>query len=565
VAVNRGMKDPGLGALADKKARFETADAPDFRREMAASTIRNPVLRGFHPDPSILRVGEDYYIATSTFEWFPGVEIHHSRDLIHWKLIARPLRRVSQLAMDGIPNSGGVWAPCLSHDGHLFHLCYTNVRTLNIPHLETPNYLVTAPDIDGEWSEPVALNASGFDPSLFHDDDGRKWLVNMLWNSQSPENPFSGIVLQEYSSEQKKLVGEPELIFKGTALGVTEGPHIYKHNGFYYLMAAEGGTSYFHAVTMARSRSISGPYEVDPENPILTSKDSPELEIQKAGHASLVETQGGEWYLAHLCGRPLSTRGRCILGRETCLQKVRWTKAGWLRLEGEAKEPKVLVPAPRLEEQPWEPEPARDDFDSDGLSPHFQTLRMPLGEETATLTERPGFLRLKGAESLGSRHRQAFVARRQQAFCCTATTCVEFEPDSNRQAAGLVCFYDTDHYYYLRITRDARGGKCLGVIACDKGNIRRQLERDLMIEGWRQCFLKAQIRRDELQFFYSRDGLEWLPIGPVLDASKLSDEYCHPVLAFTGAFVGLCAQDLSGKSRNADFDFFEYTEEDPDR
>lgn len=547
-----------------KKTRVGGLHAPDFGRAMAATPskfINNPVLRGFHPDPSILRVGDDYYIATSTFEWFPGVEIHHSRDLIHWRLVSRPLRRTSQLDMRGNPNSGGVWAPCLSHGDGLFHLCFTNVRTLNIPFLDTPNFLVTSDRIDGEWSDPVFLNSSGFDPSLFHDDDGRKWLVNMFWDPRNPENPFGGILLQEYSPAQRRLVGPVKNIFAGTALGVTEGPHIYKCNGFYYLMTAEGGTSYFHAVTMARSRSIDGPYETDPENPVLTSKDAPRIEIQKSGHASLVETQNGEWYLAHLCGRPLTERGRCVLGRETCLQRVEWTRDGWLRLAGGGRHPRKEVEAPKLPAHPWVNDPVRDDFDSTELNAHFQTLRIPLGSDALSLSERPGFLRLKGKESLGSRHHQALVARRQQAYCCTVTTCLEFDPENSQQAAGLICYYDTEHYYYLRMMRGQSGGRCLGVVACDKGRFEPMREAEVSVTGWERCHLRAVIRREELQFYHSRDGRDWIPIGTVLDASKLSDEYCHPVLAFTGAFVGLCAQDLSGCNRAADFDYFEYTEE----
>ena len=170
--------------------------------------IINPILKGFNPDPSILRVGDDYYIATSTFEWFPGVQIHHSKDLINWRLIGRPLNRVSQLDMKGANSSEGVWAPCLSYDNGVFYLIYTNVRlwTYAGPR-DLDNYLVTTTDIRGDWSEPIYLNSSGFDPSLFHDDDGRKWLVNQLWDHRLGKNKFAGIVLQEYSPEEKRLVG----------------------------------------------------------------------------------------------------------------------------------------------------------------------------------------------------------------------------------------------------------------------------------------------------------------------------------------------------------------------
>ena len=223
--------------------------------------IQNPILKGFHPDPSIVRVGDDYYIATSTFEWFPGVRIHHSRDLVNWRLMPPPLRRPSQLNMIGSPDSCGVWAPCLSHDGDQFYLIYTDVKRYGRTSVagaagaslrDFHNYMVTAKTIDGEWSDPIYLNSSGFDPSLFHDDDGRKWLVNMLWDHRPGRNRFGGIVAQEYSVKDRKLIGERVNIFKGTPLGLTEAPHLYKRGSYYYLITAEGGTNYGHAVTMCR-------------------------------------------------------------------------------------------------------------------------------------------------------------------------------------------------------------------------------------------------------------------------------------------------------------------------
>ena len=229
--------------------------------------IQNPILRGFNPDPSILRVGDDYYIATSTFEWVPGVQIHHSRDLMHWRLLTHPLDRVSQLDMKGLPDSGGIWAPCLTWDDGTFYLAYTVVQELNSVTKDTPNYLVTADHIEGPWSEPVYVNSDGFDPSLFHDDDGRKWWLNMVWDHRPGRSFFYGIALQEYSLEKQNLVGESRIIFKPTELDCTEGPHLYKRNGYYYLLTAEGGSGYEHAVTLARSRDIGGPYELHPQKP----------------------------------------------------------------------------------------------------------------------------------------------------------------------------------------------------------------------------------------------------------------------------------------------------------
>jgi len=193
--------------------------------------IRNPILPGFNPDPSICRVGDDYYIATSTFEWYPGVQIHHSRDLVNWTMVRRPLERKSQLDMRGNPDSCGVWAPCLSYADGLFWLVYTDVKRFDGNFKDAHNYIVTSPTIEGEWSEPVYVNSSGFDPSLFHDEDGRKWFMNMQWNHRTesfggaPKSPaFDGILLQEWDAATRSLKGPIKNIFAGSSLGLVEGP-----------------------------------------------------------------------------------------------------------------------------------------------------------------------------------------------------------------------------------------------------------------------------------------------------------------------------------------------------
>ena len=214
--------------------------------------IKNPILRGFNPAPSIIRVGEDYYIATSTFEWFPGVQIHHSRDLVNWELVARPLNRISQLDLVGNPDSCGVWAPCLSYCNGTFYLVYSNVRSFDGVWKDTPNYLVTTNDILGEWSEPIFLRSSGFDGSLFHDENGKKWYASMLVDHRKGKF-FGGIILQEYNQQENQLEGPIFHIFEGSELGITEAPHLYQKNGYYYLMTAEGGTEYGHAVSLARA------------------------------------------------------------------------------------------------------------------------------------------------------------------------------------------------------------------------------------------------------------------------------------------------------------------------
>lgn len=527
-------------------------------------SIINPILPGFNPDPSILRVGDDYYIATSTFEWFPGVQIHHSRDLKNWHLLTRPLKRISQLNMIGNPISCGVWAPCLTYDKGTFYLIYTDVKSFMSNYKDTHNYLVTAENITEDWSEPIYLNSSGFDPSLFHDDDGRKWLVQMQWDYRvvpKGKSRHKCIIIQEYSEKEKTLIGFVTRIYDGTCLKTIEAPHIYKKDGYYYLMCAEGGTWHNHAVTVARSKSLLGPYETDPKNPMLTSVDDPLNPLQKAGHASIVETQNGEWYMVHLCGRPIPNKGRCTLGRETAIQRIVW-KDGWIRLINGGSHPEIEVEAPNLKEQPWEKEPYRDDFNGEKLNINWQTLRIPLGEDILTLKERPGFLRLYGRESLRSHHIQALVARRWQSFKFTSETCLEFEPESFQQMAGLVCLYDTENYYYLRVSCNDSYKKSLGIIMAENNSYREPVggEDEIDITGWGKVYLKVKVNYDSMQFYYSSNGIEWGKIGGILDASILSDETCKNGL-FTGSFVGLCCQDLSGRCIHADFDYFDYIEE----
>lgn len=529
--------------------------------------IQNPILRGFNPDPNIVRVGDDYYIVTSTFEWFPGYQIHHSRDLRHWKLITRPLKRVSQLDMLGTPDSCGVWAPCMSYKDGVFYLMFTNVRSFDghWAMKDTPNYLVTTDDIMGDWSEPVFLNASGFDASLFHDDDGRSWLVNMLMDHRK-NRFFGGVVLQEFDRDRKKLVGDIHYIFPGTDLGRTEGPHLYKHNGYYYLLTAEGGTSYDHAMTMARSKTITGPYEVDPMNPFVSSADDPEAYLQKTGHGDIVQTQDGDWYAVFLAARPLTQRGRCITGRESVIERVVWSDDGWLRLASGGRVPRREVEAPDLPDHPFEPDPVRIDFDSPEIDLNFQALRVPMTPDWVNQTDRPGYLRLYGRESMNSCFRQSLVARRVQAHHVEAATCVEFEPVSFQQMAGLICYYNTFHYHYLHVFGSDDGKKkYLGIITCDKYNPSEPNGEPIDVTDVERIYLKVDFDGADLQFFYATEKDRWQKIGPVLDGSILSDDYVEDSevrfrACFTGAFVGMCCQDLSGRNLHADFDWFSYRE-----
>lgn len=549
--------------IVEKIIRYKLRDKEQHRKKetviMAFAT--NPILTGFNPDPSILRVGEDYYIATSTFEWFPGVQIHHSKDLIHWELIAHPLERLSQLNMIGEPSSCGIWAPCLSYDNGIYYLIYTDVKSFIGMFKDTHNYLVTATDIRGPWSDPVYLNASGFDPSLFHDSNGKKYLVNMLNDYRCWSTKFSGIVLQEYSVERQALIGEPINIFKGTPLRLTEGPHLYQHDGYYYLMTAEGGTSYEHAVTIARSKNIEGPYEVDPQNPLITSQHTPRNPLQKAGHASLVHGHNDRWYIAHLCSRPVGSDRSCILGRETAIEEVVW-KDGWLRLASGFNWPNETVEIAGVTcDSIVDKKYLLEEFDQENWSIHLQSLRMPL-EERASLTERPGYLRLYGKESFSSHHQQTMLAHRQQSFYVEATTKVDFTPESFQTLAGLVYYYNNLSYYYLYITQDEIAGKVLSLMCCVLGKGSQPLGVGILLPSEGEVYLRLTTHKEKAYFSYSLDNETYIRIDQELDATVLSDDNYNKVghIMFTGAFIGICCQDLSGRGVHADFDFFEYKE-----
>ncbi|MBW8846704.1 MAG: glycoside hydrolase family 43 protein [Burkholderiales bacterium] len=553
--------------------------------------IANPILPGFHADPSICRVpgegGDDYYIATSTFEWWPGVRIHHSRDLVHWRHQGYAVTRTSQLDLTGHPDSAGVWAPCLSYAHGQFWLIYTDVRSTAGAFKDTHNYLITAPGIDGPWSEPIYLNSSGFDPSLFHDEDGtgtgKTWLVNQQWIHTPGKHHFNGILLQEYDRAAQRLVGPVKNIYAGTELGVVEGPHLYRRNSWYYLLTAEGGTFYEHAVTLARSRSIDGPYETLPGNPLLTAWQKRTDGLQRSGHASLVETASGEWFMAHLCGRPLEWSGpnadanapedgyaglHCPLGRETALQRIQWRDDDWPEVVGAngqaGQQPSLNVAAPDLPPHPFPAEPARDDFDSATFNGHLNSLRKPFDESWASLTARPGHLRLTGRESLMSLFDQSLVARRQQHFDCRVETRLDFAPENFHQMAGLVAYYNTRNHAYLHVTCDPDNGQRIACLHVNRDGALSAASAPLpLAEG--PVDLAVEFSHDTYQFHIRQDGQDWQAIGIALDTAMLSDEFATRFVngfassfGFTGNFIGIACQDLAGTRRHADFDHFSY-------
>lgn len=528
--------------------------------------IENPILRGFHPDPTIIRVFEEYYIATSTFEWWPGIRLHKSKDLKNWELINYPLTRQSQLNLAGVGDSQGIWAPCLTYDKGTFYLIYTVVSSFYCNMQDTKNFLVTASNINGPWSEPVALNNFGFDPSMFHDEDGRKYIVSMVTDHRVPQKYNGRLLLQEYDWQKQKMKGKIEDIYKGEH-GYLEGPHIFRRGKYYYLLAAERGTGEEHGQAILRSESIWGPYEWYENNSILTSRDNQEAALQKAGHADIVQSADGEWYMVHLCGRPLEKRNpvncgklpgkrRYTLGRETAIQKVYWTKDGWLKLYGDSKLPEKNIRINGKEESLSQIKLVKDDFNNLPLDLEYQSLRKPLDESNYSLTERPGYLRLYGREGLSSRYNQSLLARRWTEFQFEADTKLDFNPYNFKQMAGLICMYDVENFYYFHITFDEDLGKCISLMKSENRYCTYPCGQ-IPVSNCSFIYLKVQVNYDKLQFSYSIDGNHYMNAGPMLDASILSDEACEHGW-FTGAMLGICCQDLSGAGIAADFDWFNY-------
>lgn len=517
--------------------------------KMNRTIIKNPVIRGFNPDPYILKVDDVFYIAVSSFEWLPGVRVYQSKDLVNWEHETDII--TDQLDLRGNPQNGSVWAPQLSYADGLFHLVYTDVKSTKRPFKDTHNYLITSPSIHGPWSEPIYINSSGFDPSLFHDEDGRKWLLNQIWDYRmTTGNKSDGIVMQEYDPKQQKLVGEVYKITDGTELAKTEAPHIYRYNDYYYLITAEGGTGRDHAVTIFRSKEITGPYEVDPDYPMLTAKDKPDSPLQCSGHASLIQTDEGNWYIAYLCTRPVEGKA-AILGRETAIQEVYWTEDGWLRLVGGGNTPSLETeivtkePVKQIKDTNF-----RDDF-NDKLKKEWNTLRILADDTWCDLKQRPGYLRMISGESVGSLFEHHILAIRQKDFHFIARTKVDYEPATFNQMAGLILYLNDEKYLYAYITYDEEHGRVLRMIRSDHNETVVLPDITPIKDG--EVELKVEVNEATGQFYYriSEDG-NWQTLGSAHDVKFLSG-------GFTGNFVGIAVHDMDRvRGSYADFNFFDY-------
>ena len=538
--------------------------------------MKNPIFPGFNPDPCICKAGDDYFVIVSSFEWMPALPIYHSKDLKNWELYTHVIRSEEQADIRKLPSSKGIWAPCLTYceEEKLFYVIYGVMNSMNARYFDVDNYLITASDIKGPWSEPIYLHSAGFDASILHDDNGKKYIVSLEWETREGYEKPGAVCIAEYSPVEKKIIGYPKRFWQGgTDRGCIEAPHLYKRKGFYYIMCAEGGTGYGHSVTMGRSENVWGPYEKDPMNPIVTSipgefnerKDpdhlkpnyyNPESMLQKSGHGSYVENELGEVYLVHLTARPFVPELRCTLGRETAMQKMMWTDGGWLRMADQSNLAKEIFEESKLPEYPLPQIPVFDDFNSDTLGIQYYAPRIS-PESFTDVKARPGYVRIRGQESRTSLNKVSILARKLTSVNAVITTKMEFKPEIYQHSAGLILYYDNMNYINLRkYYSQTLGQSAISVIQLENGTKTEYLDTRIPVKEV-PVYFRLRIENRKTFFEWSYDGEEYFRIGKEFDTTKFSDEYCK-YGEFTGTFVGMTCADRMFHQHYADFDFFEY-------
>ncbi len=538
--------------------------------------IQNPIFKGFNPDPCICRKHDDYYAAVSSFEWFPGIPVYHSKDLKNWELYTHVLTDDEEVELRKLPSAKGIWAPCLTYceAEDLFYVVYGVMNSMNARYFDVDNFLITAKDIRGPWSKPVYLNSAGFDASLFHDDDGKKYVVSLEWETREGYEKPGEICMVEYDPEKQEVLGHVKRIWRGgTDRGCIEAPHLTKRGEYYYIMCAEGGTGYNHCVTMGRSKNVWGPYEKDPMNPIVTSQPgesyerhdpdhlkpkyyNPDSILQKSGHGSYVDLPNGETYLLHLCARPFAPELSCTLGRETSIQKMKWTEDGWLRMADGSNLAKMEVEEPALPEALMPQIPDFDDFDSEELGLCYYAPRI-MPESFVDLKARPGYLRMRGQESRTSLNRVSILARKLTSVYATVTAKMEFQPEVYQHSAGLILYYDNMNYVNLRkYYSQTLGGSALSIVHLENGEKNEMVDTRIGVRDV-PVYLRMKIEGRKFHFEWSYDGETYAPIGGEFETARFSDEYCR-FGEFTGTFVGMTCADRARHRHYADFDFFEY-------
>jgi alpha-N-arabinofuranosidase len=542
-------------------------------------TFNNPILPGFYPDPSICRVGEEYYMITSSFAFFPGIPIFKSTDLVNWEQIGHVLNRKSQLNLDGACYSGGIFAPTIRYYEGLFYVITTNTGNGG-------NFIVTAKDPEGPWSDPCWLEeAEGIDPSLFFDDDGKVYYTG----TRTSENPeYMGdheIWLQEIDLNHMKLKGKSYTLWKGALKNAAfvEGPHLYKINGIYYLLISEGGTEHYHSITISRSKEIFGPYEGNPGNPILTHRHlGKNYPISNAGHGDLVETQNGEWYMVALASRPYGGYYK-NLGRETFLIPVEW-EDGWPILSPGTGKIEFSYPMPNLPISYENKTGIRDDFDNEVLDYKWNTIRTPK-VKFWSLKERPGFLRLKvrpislidklspppfgpfkNYDHGGNTESPSFIGRRQQHINFEASTKMEFTPKNEHEAAGIALIQNDNHQFRFEYSIE-NGIKVIRLIKCiSKSNLDfrtatfeyENIEEEIgkKVFDSEVIYLKVIAKGQEYNYYYGAEPDKMELLAENIDGRILSSDIAG---GFIGTYIGLFANSNGQDSDNiADFDWFDY-------
>ncbi|MEW4449450.1 glycoside hydrolase family 43 protein [Qipengyuania sp. JC766] len=463
-------------AAARPVATFDHVEysATEASAKTPPDAFRNPVLPGFHPDPSIVKVGDDFYAVTSTFSWFPGLPIFHSTDLVNWKLVGHAIDRPDQIDLSGLGTNRGLFAPAITHHDGKFWIVNTCIECGD-------NFVLTADRPEGPWSDPQWLEFGGIDPSLYFEGD-RAWIV---YNDAPPGEPqYEGhraLWMQEFDQQAMQVLPERTLLVNGgvdlsTKPVWAEGPHIYKVDGWYYLLAAEGGTADQHSQTIYRSRNVDGPYEPGPVNPILTQRDLPPGRpdrVEATGHADMVQLDDGNWWGVFLATRPFAGQST-LLGRETFLLPVQW-KDGWpIFLEcGEPVPP--VVPKPDLppsvgdDFSGW-----RDDFDAVSLSPEWITLRTPQGTSHIVHDIDGGTIQLEpGAAPAGSLERPAFIGRRMRHHAAQFTSSFELGSEAEGDYAGLLAFMDEGHFLTAGLERTGKSHSVVVRMRKDEGDAER--------------------------------------------------------------------------------------------
>ena len=513
---------------------------------------QNPIIPGFRSDPSICRAGEDFFLVNTSFEFFPGLPLFHSRDLAHWRQIGHVLDRKSQLDMTNVwVPSGGIYGSTIRHHQGRFYVVTSVLTTGPARHC-----IVTTEDPFAGWSEPIWIDLANdpkrmlehaIDPSLFIDDDGR-FYVTLSFH----DGPDVYLIQSEIDPRSGALLSPPRELWRGTGMLGTEGPRTYKIGGRYYLMAAEGGTEYGHTEVLARGDSPWGPWESCPHNPILTNR-STGLSIQGVGHADLVDGPDGSWWIVFHGFRPLGYHGAHNLGRETCLASVHWDADGWPQLANGGRITPVMEAEFFRPLVAWTAEPVRDDFNTLTLRDCWNFIRNPI-EGTWSLSERPGWLTLHGnANDLDSYHSPVWVGRRQCAHVCTAETLLEFSPTQDGEQAGLTIFQNYTHHSEICLCR--KDGRNQVIVRRRIGSLHK-IEHAV---DWSEACVRLRIAADEQQYRFAcatAQG-EWIELGQG-EIRYLSTEVGG---RFTGVFFALYATGAGHQATApAHFDWVDYRE-----